>query len=177
MGYVETQLDIDGMTCASCVARVEKGLARVDGVEATVNLATARATVRSDEPVPVERLVAAVREAGYDARPAGHVHHAAPPARGRGLVLPAALSAPVVLLAMVPPLQFSGWEWAALALATPVVLYAGAGFHRVALQQARHGAATMDTLISLGTLAAWLWSVVVLAARLDADTYFEVAAV
>src|SRR5438093_572426 len=71
----------------------------------------------------------------------------------------------------------AGWEWAALALATPVVFYAGVGFHRVALRNARHGAASMDTLISIGTLAAWLWSVVVLVFGLDADTYFEVAGV
>ena len=84
---------------------------------------------------------------------------------------------PVALLAMVPPLQFAGWEWVALALSTPVVFYSGIGFHRAALRSARHGAATMDTLISLGTLAAWLWSTVVLVGGLDTDTYFEVAAV
>ncbi|HEV7132366.1 MAG TPA: copper-translocating P-type ATPase, partial [Gaiellaceae bacterium] len=85
------------------------------------------------------------------------------------------LTIPVALLAMVPALAFSGWEWVALALATPVVFYGGAGFHRVALKHARHGVASMDTLISLGTLAAWTWSAVVLLASLHADTYFEVA--
>ena len=78
---------------------------------------------------------------------------------------------------MVPPLQFSGWEWVALGLATPVVLWGGSGFHRAALQSARHLAATMDTLVSIGTLAAWAWSTVVLVAGLEEDTYFEVAAV
>src|SRR5262245_55300365 len=78
---------------------------------------------------------------------------------------------------MIPPLRFGGWEWVALALTTPVVFYSGLGFHRAALKSARHVAATMDTLISLGTLAAWSWSTVVLVAALDTDTYFEVAAV
>ena len=93
------------------------------------------------------------------------------------LAVAAALTAPLALLAMVPPLQFSGWEWAALGLATPVVFWSGSGFHRAALQSARHLAATMDTLVSLGTLAAWAWSTVVLVAGLEEDTYFEVAAV
>ena len=75
---------------------------------------------------------------------------------------------------MVSPLQFAGWEWVALALSTPVVFYSGAGFHRAALRSARHGTASMDTLISLGTLAAWLWSVVVLVGGIDGDVYFEV---
>src|SRR5919109_1026722 len=96
---------------------------------------------------------------------------------GRRLAAAVALTVPIALLAMVPPLQFAGWEWFALALATPVVLGSGREFHRAALQSARHLAATMDTLISMGTLAAWLWSTVVLLGGLDADTYFEVAAV
>ena len=93
------------------------------------------------------------------------------------LVVAALLTAPLVALAMVPPLQFDGWEWVALVLATPVVFWAGGAFHRAALLNARHGAATMDTLISVGTLAAWTWSTVVLVGGIDADTYFEVAAV
>src|SRR5206468_11029655 len=88
-----------------------------------------------------------------------------------------ALTVPLILLAMVPPLQFGGWEWIAFALATPIVLWAGLPFHRAAVQNARHFTATMDTLVSLGTLAAWGWSVVVLAAGLNADVYFEVAGV
>src|SRR5262249_34226996 len=95
----------------------------------------------------------------------------------RRLAVAIALTVPVALLAMVPPLHFTGWEWVAFVLSTPVVFWSGIGFHRVALQSARHLAATMDTLISLGTLAAWTWSTVVLFGRLDADTYFEVAAV
>ena len=92
-------------------------------------------------------------------------------------MLAVVLTVPVALLAMVPPLQFSGWEWVALALSAPVVFVSGLGFHRAALRNARHRAASMDTLISLGTLAAWLWSAVVLVGGLDADVYFEVAAV
>ena len=93
------------------------------------------------------------------------------------LAVAALLTAPLVAIAMVPPLQFDGWEWVALVLATPVVFWAGAAFHRAALLNARHGAATMDTLISVGTLAAWTWSTVVLVGGIDAHTYFEVAAV
>jgi Cu+-exporting ATPase len=174
------RLDLEGMHCASCAARIERKLNELDGVAATVNLATEQATVRSD--LPVERLVAAVESTGYGARPvagAGVHHHHDEPLRvlSRRLVVAVAFSVPVALLAMVPPLRFSSWEWIALALSTPVVFYSGVGFHRAALKSARHFAATMDTLISLGTVAAWLWSTVVLVAGLDTDTYFEVAAV
>ncbi len=185
----EVRLDLEGMTCASCVARIERKLNKLDGVEATVNFATEQATVRCDAAVTVDDLVGAVEAAGYHAYPAapahdvhavaaGHHHHDEPATvLRRRLVTAIALTTPVALLAMVPPLQFTGWEWAALVLSTPVVFYSGAGFHRAALQSARHAAATMDTLISMGTLAAWLWSTVVLVGGLDADTYFEVAAV
>jgi Cu+-exporting ATPase len=176
----EIRLDVEGMTCASCVSRVEGKLNELAGVEATVNLATEQATVRHGSSVTVDDLVSAVAAAGYRARPADRsAHHHDEPAgllRAR-LAVALALTAPLAALAMIPALQFGGWEWAALALATPVVLWSGFGFHRVALQSARHSTATMDTLISLGTLAAYLWSVVVLVSRSDADTYFEVAAV
>jgi Cu+-exporting ATPase len=176
----EVRLELEGMTCASCAARIEKKLNRLDGVEATVNLATERATIHCDDDVPVERLVAAVESAGYTAHVAhdGHEHdHDEPVAMlQRRLTVAVVLTVPVALLAMVPSLRFQDWEWAALALSTPVVFYSGLGFHRAALRTARHLAASMDTLISLGTLAAWLWSVVVLVAGLSADTYFEVAA-
>jgi Cu+-exporting ATPase len=178
------RLDLEGMHCASCAARIEKKLNALDGVSATVNLATEQATVRSDREIPVEQLVAAVESTGYGARPvasdarAGHHHHDEPlRVLTRRLVVAVVLSVPVALLAMVPRLQFDGWESVALALATPVVFYSGLGFHQAALKSARHFAATMDTLISLGTIAAWLWSTVVLFGGLDTDTYFEVAAV
>ena len=168
------------MTCASCAARIERTLNKLDGVEATVNYATETATVSYDpELVAPERLVGAVEAIGYHAGPAqahvAHEHeHGAPPTR---LLVALALAAPLVLLAMVPPLQFRGWGWLSLALATPAVFWSGAQFHRAALLNARHGAATMDTLVSLGTLAAWTWSTVVLLTGLKADGYFEVAAV
>jgi Cu+-exporting ATPase len=179
------RLDLKGMTCASCAARIEKKLNKVAGVEATVNFATEQATVRCADDVPVETLVAAVESAGYGARPAkaaheegGHDDHDEPlVALRRRLALAILLTIPVALLAMVPPLRFGGWEWLALALSTPVVFYSGIGFHRAAVKNARHLAATMDTLISLGTTAAWLWSTVVLVGGIATDTYFEVGAV
>jgi Cu+-exporting ATPase len=182
---MEVRLDLEGMTCASCVSRIERKLNKLEGVEASVNFATEQATVRFEPTVTVDDLVAAVEAAGYHAHAAtpsdaaGHHRHDEPTAVvRRRLAVAAALTVPLALLAMVPPLQLAGWwEWAALALATPVVFWSGAGFHRAALQSARHLAATMDTLISMGTLAAWLWSTTVLLGGLDADTYFEVAAV
>ena len=173
-------LEIGGMTCASCVARVERKLNKLDGVEATVNLATERASVTYDPGrVAMDALVAAVESAGYSAtlrREAGDADSALRAVRMR-LLVSSALTVPLALLAMVPPLQFSGWEWVALALAAPVVLWGGWPFHRAALQNARHAAATMDTLISLGTIAALAWSTVVVVAGLEANSYFEVGAV
>src|SRR6266511_1902659 len=187
------RLDLEGMTCASCAARIEKKLNKLDGVEATVNFATEQATIHCDAEVPLDQLVAAVASAGDGARPAGgahdaHAHHGDSesghhhhdePLRvlTRRLAIAVVLTVPVALLAMVPPLQFADWEWVALALSTPVVFYSGIGFHRAALKNARHLAASMDTLISLGTTAAWLWSTVVLVGAIDTDTYFEVGAV
>jgi len=185
------RLDLEGMTCASCAARIEKKLNKLDGVEATVNFATEQATVHCDRDVPIDELVAAVAAAGYGARPtgaarahghdqaeAGHHHHDEPlRVLTRRLGVAIVLTIPVALLAMVPPLRFPGWEWLAVVLSAPVVFYSGIGFHRAALKNARHLAASMDTLISLGTTAAWLWSTVVLVGALDTDTYFEVGAV
>ena len=187
----EFRLALEGMTCASCAARIEKKLNRLDDVEATVNFATEQASVLCEPGTPVERLVAAVESAGYGAHIAkpphggheadeagGHHHHDEPlTVLTRRLAVAVVLTIPVALLAMVPPLRFPGWEWVALTLSTPVVFYAGIGFHRAALKSAHHLAATMDTLISLGTIAAWLWSTVVLVSGLDTDTYFEVGAV
>jgi Cu+-exporting ATPase len=179
----QTTLALEGMTCASCAARIERTLNKVEGVEATVNFATETALVNYEPAlVAPERLTEAVERIGYHAHlrmdnaPDAHLghEHDAPPTR---LVVAIALSVPLVLLAMVPPLQFSSWEWVSLVLATPVVFWSGAQFHRAALLNARHGAATMDTLVSLGTLAAWTWSTVVLLGSLNADSYFEVSAV
>jgi Cu+-exporting ATPase len=169
-------LPIEGMTCSSCAGQVEKRLNAIEGVEATVNFATERAAVSFDpRRVGAPDLVEAVGETGYTASlPAGAGEESA--AEGadavderdpgaelrRRLVFAAALSLPVLLLAMIEPLQFRYWQWISLLLATPVVLWAGWPFHRLAWRNLRHGAATMDTLISLGTLAALGWSVVAL---------------
>ena len=214
----EVELSIEGMTCASCVARVEKRLGEVPGAEATVNLALESAHVVLDDGVPTEDLVAAVHKAGYgakvtrDSAAANHAHHghahqqhsshdehpgpdehssheghdetehalsghsmapghvmvegedtSAPTAdRGadlrRRLRVAAVLTPPVVLISMIPALQFTGWQWVVTALALPVASWAAWPFHRAAFRAARHGSSTMDTLVSIGVIAATLWS-------------------
>ncbi|WP_256095125.1 cation-translocating P-type ATPase, partial [Streptomyces sp. EN27] len=220
----EAELMIGGMTCASCAARVEKKLNRMDGVTATVNYATEKARVTFGEGLKLGDLVATVEKTGYTARPVARPSTPAPapapeaapqatdetaqgapeftsePAPGllaeptseippglasemppgpipdsvardaeadqdaslaalrQRLVVSAVLAAPVVLLAMVPALQFDFWQWLSLTLAAPVVVWGGLPFHRAAWTNAKHGAATMDTLVSLGTLAAFGWS-------------------
>ncbi|GAB3325524.1 heavy metal translocating P-type ATPase [Geodermatophilus aquaeductus] len=160
----QIELSIGGMTCASCAARIEKKLNRLDGVTATVNYATEKARVSFGDGVVPEDLVATVEKAGYTAAlPAPPAQDAVPEAdpdaglRHR-LLVSAVLSLPVVVLGMVPALQFEYWQWLSLTLAAPVVVWGGAPFHRAAWTNLRHGAATMDTLVSLGTLAAFLWS-------------------
>ncbi|MDQ3320155.1 MAG: heavy metal translocating P-type ATPase [Actinomycetota bacterium] len=175
--HERVELPISGMTCASCARRVEKRLNRLEGVEASVNYATETASVSFDRrAVPAERLVDAVEEAGYSASlrsPGPGDGEAQELADSRGeldstgrlrwrLILSTILATPVLVLSMVPALQFANWQWLALQLATPVVLWGGWSFHRAAAQNLRHGAATMDTLVSLGTLAAWGWSVIAL---------------
>ncbi|MFJ1794043.1 heavy metal translocating P-type ATPase, partial [Kitasatospora griseola] len=161
------ELAIGGMTCASCAARIEKKLNRMDGVEASVNFATEKARVDFGPGVTVADLIAGVEKTGYTAElpppPAPEPETSASeaprdPLRDR-LLISAVLSLPVVLLSMVPALQFDNWQWLAFALTGPVVVYGGWPFHRAAWTNARHGAATMDTLVSLGTLAAFGWSV------------------
>jgi P-type Cu+ transporter len=174
------QLALEGMTCASCATRIERRLNKLEGVEASVNLATERATVSYDPArAAVDDLIRAVEAAGYRASVEARAEADETSSRvlRARLLVAAVLTAPLLAVSMVPPLQFAGWEWLALALATPVVFWAGWGFHRAAVLNARHLAATMDTLISIGTLAAWAWSVVALVALDDAHTYFEVAAV
>ena len=166
------------MTCASCAARIEKQLNQLDSVEASVNLATEQASVRYDRTrVSVDDLFRAVESAGYRASTGARSEPDLGDTTAARLLLAAALTAPIVVLAMVGAFQFSGWEWVAFALATPVVFWAGWAFHTAAARNLRHRLVTMDTLISLGTLAAWTWSVVALLVVEDADTYFEVAAV
>jgi Cu+-exporting ATPase len=179
-------LELGGMTCAACASRIERKLNRLEGVHAAVNYATEQAAVSFDPSrADVETLVAAVESIGYSAslpRAAGDTTQVRDPAAAerlvrRRLAVAAALTLPLVLVSMVPALMFEGWEWVALALAAPVVLWSGWPFHRAAALNARHVAATMDTLISIGTLAAFGWSAVVLVSGVDADTYFEVGAV
>ncbi|HEY3613056.1 MAG TPA: heavy metal translocating P-type ATPase [Gaiellales bacterium] len=159
-------LPIAGMTCAACASRVERSLNALTGVEATVNYATERASVRFDAArVGPGELVAAVEAAGYGATlPDGGARPPADPSAAlrRRVVLSALASLPVLALAMIPALQFAYWQWVSLTLATPVVLWAGFPFHRAAWRNVRHGTATMDTLVSLGTLAAWGWSLAAL---------------
>ncbi|MCT2584246.1 heavy metal translocating P-type ATPase [Actinophytocola gossypii] len=159
------ELVIGGMTCASCAARIEKKLNRLDGVEATVNYATERARVNATAEVSTEDLVAVVEKLGYTAAPPAPAPVAADEPEDRGLrtlrtrlFVSLALAVPVVAMAMVPALQFEYWQWASLTLAAPVVVWGGLPFHRAAWTNLRHGAATMDTLISMGTLAAFAWS-------------------
>ncbi|MEU5953922.1 heavy metal translocating P-type ATPase [Streptomyces sp. NPDC047525] len=165
----EVELAVGGMTCASCSARIEKKLNRVEGVTASVNLATEKAKISYAEGVEVGQLIATVEKLGYTAQelvpaapepeaPATTADITEPDTLRQRLIGSALLSLPVVLLAMVPSLQFDNWQWLSLTLAAPVVVWGGFPFHRAAFTNLRHGAATMDTLVSVGTLAAFGWS-------------------
>ncbi|MFJ5207506.1 heavy metal translocating P-type ATPase [Streptomyces nigra] len=168
----EVELLIGGMTCASCAARVEKKLNRMDGVTASVNYATEKAKVSRSAEVSVADLIAVVERTGYTARepepPRQAPAEPGPAPKNTGdngpdsyrqrLTVSALLTVPVILMSMVPALQFDSWQWLALTLAAPVVVWGGWPFHRAAFTNARHGAATMDTLVSMGTLAAFGWS-------------------
>ncbi|MCX5056934.1 heavy metal translocating P-type ATPase [Streptomyces sp. NBC_00201] len=164
----EVELLIGGMTCASCAARVEKKLNRMDGVTATVNYATEKARITHSADIQVADLIATVVKTGYTAEepppprpePAEQDSPEDPELTSyrRRFTVSALLALPVVLLSMIPALQFDDWQWLALTLAAPVVVWGGLPFHRAALTNARHGAATMDTLVSVGTLAAFGWS-------------------
>jgi len=164
-------LDISGMTCASCANRIERKLNKIDGVTASVNYATERAHVEVPAGLSAGDLVEVVRAAGYDASPILTDSSAdAPenPDAGSGdpeldglrqrLIVSAILSVPVIALAMIPALQFTYWQWLSLTLAAPVVVWGAYPFHRAAWINLRHGATTMDTLVSVGTLAAFGWS-------------------
>lgn len=171
----ELDLELIGMTCASCANRIERKLNKLDGVTATVNYATEQAHVEYDDGVTPDSLVEAVRAAGYDATPVVPpsptpvVTDDEDPAPSRAeielaelrqrLLVSAALTIPVIVLAMVPAWQFTYWQWLSLTLAAPVVVWGALPFHRAALATARHGTTTMDTLISIGTLAAFGWSI------------------
>ncbi|GEE01713.1 carbonate dehydratase [Gordonia spumicola] len=167
----EIDLELVGMTCASCANRIERKLNKLDGVTATVNYATEQAHVEHDESVSTGQLIDAVRAAGYDAMPvtpvvADTTADAAPSraevevaALRQRLIVSALLTVPVIALAMVPAWQFTNWQWLSLTLAAPVVVWGALPFHRAAFAGLRHGTTTMDTLISVGTIAAFGWSV------------------
>ena len=160
-GSVSVSLDLTGMTCASCANRIEKKLNKVDGVHASVNYATERASVQAPRGTTAEDLIAVVEAAGYGARETT----VEPREERADVLLPRVqlaftLAVPVIAVSMVPVLQFPGWQWLALLLTTIVVFWCGRSFHKAALTNMRHGATTMDTLVSLGTSVAWLWSVV-----------------
>jgi P-type Cu+ transporter len=162
------ELPIRGMTCASCAARIEKRLNRLDGVEASVNYATERASVAlaDDTATRAEDLIAAVEQAGYEAvlpavpDAAAQLQHDPVDDLRRRLRFAAVATLPLLALGMIPALQFDYWQWISLQLATPVLFWAAWPFHRAAWINLRHGTATMDTLISIGTIAAWSWSLV-----------------
>jgi Cu+-exporting ATPase len=157
----QIELDIGGMTCAACANRIEKKLNRLEGVTATVNYATEKARATVPAGVGAADLIAVVERTGYTAtEPRAEpvaARPAADPLRVR-LLVSVALSVPVIVLAMVPAWQFTYWQWLSLTLAAPVVVYGGWPFHRSAFVNLRHGAATMDTLVSMGTIAAFGWS-------------------
>ncbi len=165
MSATDVELDIGGMTCASCANRIERKLNKLPGVEATVNYATEKARVLAPDGVDAQQLIATVEAAGYTAAvPAPPIPDAAAPASDdlaplrQRLIISAVLTIPVVLLSMIPALQFTNWQWLTLTLAAPVAVWGAWPFHRAAFVNARHGAATMDTLISVGVLAAFAWS-------------------
>ena len=190
---VRSDIAVEGMTCAACSNRIQRTLTRLDGVEsAQVNFANGRATVVHEPAVDDAQLRAAIERLGYQA-PETSDHDEAERRREADLrrrwIVALVLGVPLVLVSMVPPLMFDGWEWVAAALATPIVFWCGWGFHRATLMNLRHGTTTMDTLVSMGTLSAWTWSTVVLVGSIGDDTtsmsmsgdglhvYYETAAV
>ena len=169
VNFLDVELDITGMTCSSCANRIERKLNKLPGVEATVNYATEKARVRAPEGTDTAQFLETVKAAGYSAvipAPISETPDAAssPAADDRAaqllhrLLVSTALTVPVVLLSMIPALQFTYWQWLALTLAAPVAVWGAWPFHRAAAINLRHGAATMDTLISLGVIAAFGWS-------------------
>ena len=173
------------MSCASCASKIEGGLNRLDGVAATVNFAVEQAHVEHDPHVSAHELIRAVESTGYHASVIDHAHpnhddhmnHDVPEDQLRPrLIGSAVLAVPVVALSTVMAWQFPGWQPLVLALSTPIVFWGGYPFHKAALNSARHGTSTMDTLVSIGTLAAYLWSAFIVITGSAGHVYFEVAA-
>ena len=169
MSTQELELDISGMTCASCANRIERKLNKLDGVTASVNYATEKAQVTLPDDLETQLILDEVENAGYAAQVSGldKLDQQAEADRQQHalwlrLVVSAALSVPVVAMSMISAFQFTGWQWVSLALATPVVVWGAWPFHRAAWVNLRHGSTTMDTLVSVGVLAAYGWSLVAL---------------
>jgi Cu+-exporting ATPase len=184
MNMSTTDLVIGGMTCASCASRIERKLNKLGGVTATVNLATETARVTFPDALAVADLIAAVERTGYTAALPAPANTGADPAADphprRRLIVSLALAVPVTVLAMVPAARFAGWQWVSLALAAPVATWGAWPFHRAAAAGARHGAASMDTLVSVGVAASFLWSLYALLSGLVSGggtrpSYLEVA--
>ena len=179
---VRTDIRVEGMTCGACATRVETALGAADGVlDARVNFASSRATVLHDGTIDDVNLRRVVERAGYsapvDATDDGKAERRRIGGLRRRLVVAVVAGVPVVAVSMLPPLRFDGWRWAALVVSAVVVFGSGWGFHRAAVKNLRHRAATMDTLVSVGTVAAWVWSAVVLVAGIDGHVYFETGTV
>ncbi|MYA85317.1 MAG: cadmium-translocating P-type ATPase [Acidimicrobiaceae bacterium] len=180
---VRTDIRVDGMTCGACAARVESALGAAEGVvDARVNFASGRATVLHDGSTDDAVLRRTIEQAGYSAPERPESHDEAELRRvaalRRRLVGAVVLGVPVMAVSMLSPLRFDGWRWAALVASAVVIFGSGWGFHRAAVRNLRHRAATMDTLVSLGTTAAWVWSAVVLLAGIDGGhVYFETGTV
>jgi len=179
---VKSDIAIAGMTCAACANRIQRKLDKRDDVsQVQVNFATGRATVVHDSSTEDDDLYEVIESLGYQVLLSGdgsEAEDAREADMGRRLIVAVALSIPAMLLSMVPALKFDGWEWVVAALSTPVVFWSGWLFHRAAVMNIRHGSTTMDTLVSMGSLASWIWSAVVLLADVeDGHIYFETGAV
>ena len=180
--FVQTDLNVDGMTCAACANRIQRRLGKVDGVEAAqVNFATGRATVTHASTVAEAALASEIEALGYEVIDDGEDTEAEQAREAdlrNRLIVGVVLAVPAMLLSMFTGLQFDGWEWVVAVLATPVILWSGWPFHRAAWMNLRHGSTTMDTLVSMGSLSALVWSAVVLLGDLgDGHIYFETGAV
>ena len=177
-----SDLAVDGMTCAACANRIQRQLSKLDGVsDARVNFATGRATVIHEPDVTDEAFRAAIEGLGYgviDEEDSDDAEARREADLRRRFIVALVLATPAMLLSMIPPLQFDGWEWAVALLSTPVIFWSGWTFHRAAVLNIRHGSTTMDTLVSMGSSAAWLWSTVVLVGGIEGGhIYFETGAV